>query len=81
LREGQASHQDSNKKWESKSRYCGDKWSPGHKCNNKKLYSCKAEKESSTFDSDSDNESEEEGEAPNTKTNEAMPKISLAAIT
>jgi hypothetical protein len=44
LREGQASHQDSNKKWESKCRYCGDKWSPGHKCNNKKLYSCKAEK-------------------------------------
>jgi hypothetical protein len=27
LREGQASHQDSNKKWESKCRYSGDKWS------------------------------------------------------
>jgi hypothetical protein len=44
LREVQSYHQDSNKKWESKCRYCGDKWSPGHKCNNKKLYSCKVEK-------------------------------------
>jgi hypothetical protein len=36
LREGQVSHQDSNKKWESKCQYCGDKWSSRHKCNNKK---------------------------------------------
>jgi hypothetical protein len=50
LREGEAGHQDSNKKWESKCRYCGDKWSPGHKCNNKKLYTCEAEKESNTSD-------------------------------
>jgi hypothetical protein len=35
LREDQANHQDSIKIWESKCRYCGDKWSPGHKCNNK----------------------------------------------
>jgi hypothetical protein len=81
LREGGAGHQDSNKKWERKYRYCGDKWSPGHKCNSKKLYTCEEEKESNTSHMDSDNESEEEVDAPNTKPEEAMPKISLATIT
>jgi hypothetical protein len=75
LREGEGGQQDPNKKWENKCRYCGDKWSPGHKCNSKKLYTCEAEKESDTSDSDSDEESKDESDAPNTEPEEAMPKI------
>jgi hypothetical protein len=41
--------------------------SPGHKFNNKKLYTCEAEKELDTSDSDSDNEGKEEEDFPNTE--------------
>jgi hypothetical protein len=43
-----------NKKWVKKCRYCGDNWVAGHKCDNKKLYTCKAEKESNSSSSESD---------------------------
>jgi hypothetical protein len=45
------------------------------------LYTCEAEKESDTSDSDSDEENKNECDASNTEHEEAMPKISLAAIT
>jgi hypothetical protein len=45
-----------DKKWVNKCRYCGDNWFPGHKCDNKKLYTCKAEKESDSSSSESERE-------------------------
>jgi hypothetical protein len=47
----------------------------------KNIYTCEEEKESNTSERDSYNESEEEGDGPNTKLEEAMPKISLTTIT
>jgi len=64
-----------------KCRYCGDKWSPWHRCNSKKLYTWEAEKESNTSGSDSDKESKDEYDVPNIDPEEAMPNISLAVIT
>jgi hypothetical protein len=48
--------QDTYKKWVNKCRYCGDKWSHGHKCSNPKSYKYGVERESDTFVSDSDEE-------------------------
>jgi hypothetical protein len=45
-----------DKKWVNKCRYCGDNWFSGHICDNKKLYTCKAEKESDTSSSESERE-------------------------
>lgn len=83
LREDENRNQYSDKKWENKCRHCGEKWSPGHKCINKKLYTCQAEKESDTASSvsDFDIEDKEENDAPIIYSKEPMPKISLAAIT
>jgi hypothetical protein len=40
----------------NKCRYCGYNWVPGHKCINKKLYTCKVEKESDSSSSESKRE-------------------------
>lgn len=45
-----------NKKWVNKCRYCGDNWFLGNICDNKKIYTCKAEKESYTFSSELERE-------------------------
>jgi hypothetical protein len=71
---------DHNKKWVNKYRYCEDKWLPRHRCNNKKIYTCEAEKESITSSSDSDG-CKEKNDVPNTELEEDLPKISLAALT
>jgi len=83
LREDKNRNHDNDKKWENKCRRCGEKWSPGHRCINKKLYTCQAEKESDIASSvsDFDIEDKEENDAPITNSEEPMPKISLAAIT
>jgi hypothetical protein len=81
LREGESRQHDSDKKWENKCRYCGDKWSPGNRCNTEKLYTCEAKKESDTFSSDSYKEIKDEYDVPSTNPKEAMPKISLDEIT
>jgi hypothetical protein len=47
---------NSDKKWVNKCRYCGYNWVPGHKCINKKLYTCKVEKESDSSSSESKRE-------------------------
>jgi hypothetical protein len=80
LREGQASHQDSNKKWERKCQYCGDKWSLGHKCNNKNYILVKKRKNQEHLIVIQITKVKRKVMHPNTKTDEAMPKISLAAI-
>jgi hypothetical protein len=41
---------------EGKCRYCGDKWSSGHKCSNKKSYKYEAERESNTSINNSNEE-------------------------
>jgi hypothetical protein len=48
LREDENRHQDPDKKWVNKCRYCEDKWSPGHRCNDKKLYTCEVERRNQT---------------------------------
>jgi len=54
----------------NKCRYYGDKWSPRHKCNTKKLYTCEAKKDSDTSESNSNNEGKEESDSPNTEPEE-----------
>jgi len=50
-------------------------------CNNKKLYTCEAKKESVTSSNDSNEECKEENNVPNTISEVHMPKGSLATIT
>jgi len=43
-----------DKKWVNKRRCCGDNWFSGEKCDNKKLYTYKAMKESDSSNSESE---------------------------
>ena len=53
FKEVEDQQQYASKKESNKYRYCGDKWTSGHRCLNKKLYAYEVEKESITSSNES----------------------------